>query len=56
MGLTTGITAGLTPVAKLIIMAAMFAGRIGPLTILLALTTRLRPADYSYPTEHVIIG
>lgn len=56
VGLTTGITPGLTPVAKLIIMAAMFAGRIGPLTILLALTTRLRPADYSYPTEHVIIG
>jgi len=56
VGLTTGITPGLTPLAKMIIMAAMFAGRIGPLTILLALTTRLRPADYSYPTEHVIIG
>ncbi len=53
---TTGITPGLTPGAKLIIMAAMFAGRVGPLTILLALTTRLRPADYRYPTEHVIIG
>ncbi len=56
VGLTTGITPGLTPVAKFIIMAAMFAGRVGPLTILLALTTRLRPADYSYPTEHVLIG
>ncbi len=56
VGLSTGITAGLTPGAKFIIMAAMFAGRVGPLTILLALTRRLRPVDYSYPTEHVIIG
>jgi Trk-type K+ transport system membrane component len=56
VGLTTGITASLTPGAKLIIMAAMFAGRIGPLTMLMALTTQLRPVDYSYPTEHVIIG
>jgi len=56
VGLTTGITAGLTPSAKLLIMVAMFAGRVGPLTILLALTTRLRTTDYSYPTEHVIIG
>ena len=56
VGLTTGITPGLTPAAKFIIMAAMFAGRIGPLTLLLALTTRLSPAEYRYPTEHVIIG
>lgn len=56
VGLTTGITPGLTPVAKFIIMTAMFAGRVGPLTLLLALTTRLSPAEYRYPTEHVIIG
>jgi len=34
----------------------MFIGRLGPLTLLLALTLRLRPARYEYPSEEVILG
>ncbi|MGE4487917.1 MAG: TrkH family potassium uptake protein [Kiritimatiellales bacterium] len=37
VGLSTGITAALTPVGKLIIIALMFLGRLGPLTFGMAL-------------------
>ncbi|MHC4259392.1 MAG: TrkH family potassium uptake protein [Planctomycetota bacterium] len=56
VGLTTGITRFLTPVGKLIIIAAMLIGRLGPLTLLAALTFNLRPARYNYPEEAVIVG
>lgn len=56
VGLSTGITGHLTQPAKYVVIAGMFAGRIGPLTLLFALTTRLRRVEYSYPSEGVIIG
>jgi trk system potassium uptake protein TrkH len=37
VGLSTGITAGLTPLGKLIITALMFVGRLGPLAFGMAL-------------------
>jgi len=55
-GLSTGITADLTPAGRLVIMFAMFAGRLGPLTLLLALGGGRDPARYTYPTETVGIG
>ncbi len=42
VGLSTGITADLSAPGKLVVIALMFAGRCGPLTIGLAM---LRPAD-----------
>ncbi|MHC4327035.1 MAG: TrkH family potassium uptake protein [Planctomycetota bacterium] len=56
VGLTTGITHFLTTTGKLIIIAAMLIGRLGPLTLLAALTFNLRPARYNYPDEAVIVG
>lgn len=56
VGLTTGITPDLTPAGKLIIIAAMLVGRLGPLTLLAALTFNLRPARYNYPDEAIIVG
>ncbi|MCE5277456.1 MAG: potassium transporter TrkG [Planctomycetaceae bacterium] len=59
VGLTTGVSgpgAPLTEAGKGILIAAMFVGRVGLLTLLLALTSGLRHADYSYPEENVIIG
>ncbi len=55
-GLTTGITPDLTTVGKLIIIVAMLVGRLGPLTLLAALTFNLRPAKYNYPDEAIIVG
>jgi trk system potassium uptake protein TrkH len=56
VGLTTGITHGLTRVGKVLIIVAMFAGRIGPLTLLVALAGREDRARYAYPQERPIIG
>jgi len=56
VGLTTGITPSLTTAGRLIIIAVMLVGRLGPLTLLAALTFNLKPARYSYPEEAVIVG
>jgi len=56
VGLTTGITGSLTTAGKLIIITTMLIGRLGPLTLLAALTFNLKPARYSYPDESIIVG
>ncbi len=56
VGLTTGITPSLTTAGKLIIIVVMLVGRLGPLTLLAALTFNIRPARYSYPAEAIIVG
>ena len=56
VGLTTGITGSLTTMGKLIIITTMLIGRLGPLTLLAALTFNLKPAQYSYPDESLIVG
>jgi len=56
VGLTTGVTPHLNFMGKSVIIGAMFLGRIGPVTLLLALTTHLRHVRYAYPSEDVVIG
>ena len=56
VGLSTGVTGKLTTPAKFVIIGGMFIGRLGPLTLLVALFGRVRPARYSYPAEEVLIG
>ncbi len=56
VGLSRGITASLTNASKLVIIATMFLGRIGPLTIGLAIGHRTMEVPYSYPRERVLIG
>ena len=56
VGLSTGITSLLTSAGKLIIISMMLIGRLGPLTLLAALTFNLKPAKYNYPQEAVIVG
>jgi trk system potassium uptake protein TrkH len=59
VGLSTGVTGPLTTLTdagKLIIIAVMLIGRLGPLTLLAALTFNLKPARYNYPEEAVIVG
>ncbi|MHC4572398.1 MAG: TrkH family potassium uptake protein, partial [Planctomycetota bacterium] len=47
VGLSTGITPSLTTAGKLIIIAVMLIGRLGPLTLLAALTFNLKPVKYN---------
>ena len=56
VGLSTGLTPDLTAAGRIAIIAAMFAGRLGPLTVLIALAGRSGSARYSYPEEEVSIG
>ncbi|MFP4353987.1 MAG: TrkH family potassium uptake protein [Phycisphaerae bacterium] len=56
VGLSTGVTGQLNAAGKIIIIAAMFVGRLGPITMLVALTGRSRHVRYSYPNENLTIG
>jgi trk system potassium uptake protein TrkH len=44
VGLSTGITPDTTPAGRVILIVAMFFGRLGPLTLALALAARERHA------------
>ena len=55
-GLTTGLTLSLSPLNQLLIVAAMFVGRLGPLTLVLALASRSRPVAQRPAVETVRIG
>ena len=56
VGATTGITPDLTDPARIITTFAMFVGRLGPLTLVLALAARARPVPYRPAVEAVRIG
>ncbi len=57
---TVGLSADMTPdlsiPGKIIIMITMFIGRIGPLTLALAIGQRRESIKYEYPDEAVMIG
>lgn len=56
VGLSTGVTPILSPLGKVLIMITMFVGRLGPLTVALAVTLREQKALYRYPEEKVMVG
>ncbi len=56
VGLSLGITPFLSSAGKIIIIATMFIGRIGALTLLLALTTERKDSMVEVPKEGISIG
>jgi len=56
VGGSTGLTTELPDPARLIVIGAMFAGRLGPLTLVLALTARQRPTTHRPAVETLRIG
>jgi len=56
VGASTGITPELSDPARLITSFAMFVGRLGPLTLVLALAARAHPVSYRPAVESVRIG
>ncbi len=56
VGLSTGITATLTSTGKLWLIFTMFAGRVGPVTLALALALKHRKGNIQYPEGKMIIG
>lgn len=56
VGMSTGVTRELGTLARLIIMALMFCGRMGSLTFALMFTSRRKAAPVQYPTEKIMVG
>lgn len=56
VGLTRGITGELNGVGKLIVILAMYLGRIGPITLALAFNSNRKPDKIAYAEGKVIIG
>jgi trk system potassium uptake protein TrkH len=56
VGLSTGGTLLLDEIGKVIIMATMFAGRVGPLTLFLFLSDHSADSSWGYPEERVDVG
>ncbi|MBA4492724.1 TrkH family potassium uptake protein [Paenactinomyces guangxiensis] len=55
-GLSMGLTSELSLEGKILITITMFAGRLGPLTIAMALARSLKQPPYRYPEERPLIG
>ncbi len=56
VGLTVGATPGLDEIGKLIVMIAMFIGRIGPLTFFLLLRERSGVREPIRPDARIMLG
>lgn len=58
VGVTRGITSDLTDLGKVIVALTMFTGKVGPLTLLLAVAKRNKENDSKlrYPEDKVMIG
>ncbi len=56
VGLSTGITSELTLPGKLIVTLLMYIGRIGPMTMVLALASKSETQKISYPEARIMIG
>jgi trk system potassium uptake protein TrkH len=56
VGLSTGITADLPPVAQLTLIILMYVGRVGTITLATSLALGERRMAWRYPEEHPIVG
>jgi trk system potassium uptake protein TrkH len=56
VGLSTGVTGDLSEPARLVVVALMLIGRLGPLTAAVALLERPRAKRVAHPSEDVMIG
>ncbi|MCU6707486.1 TrkH family potassium uptake protein [Paenibacillus sp. J5C_2022] len=56
VGLSLGVTPHLSIAGKLIIIATMFIGRLGPLTLAYALARHKQENKIGYPEEKVLVG
>jgi trk system potassium uptake protein TrkH len=56
VGLSTGITASLSVGSKLVLCAAMFIGRVGPISLVFSVFQARGKVEYQYPAEDVVVG
>lgn len=56
LGLATDMTPYLSYAGKLLIIANMFIGRVGSLTLILALRAKTEKTEFQYPEERIMIS
>ena len=56
VGLSTGITAELSVVGKVVLIVAMFIGRVGTLTLAYLVGKKVVSRNYKYPKGHTMVG
>lgn len=56
VGLSTGVTTELSIGGKLVLIAAMWTGRLGPITVAYALQSRQKRERFRYPEASIRIG
>ena len=56
VGLSRGVTPNLSDAGKLVLMMTMFAGRVGPLSLAVALSRGKSNGALRYPEERVTVG
>jgi len=56
VGLSMGITASLSPISQLIIIAVMYIGRVGIILLIAALLGDPKPSIIQYPEENLLVG
>ncbi|WP_211754672.1 TrkH family potassium uptake protein [Nocardioides gansuensis] len=56
VGLSTGITPDLPPIAQLTLMALMYVGRVGTITVASALALKSRHRHFHLPEERPVVG
>ena len=56
-GLTTGVTQQLTSsVSKFVLIFSMYCGRVGPLTVIMAVMHKKKKTGIKYPEGKILIG
>ena len=56
VGISYGITPDLHPLSQIIIMLIMFCGRVGPMTLGIALSRKQGDPDVRYPEARIMVG
>lgn len=56
VGLSTGITASFSPLAKLVLVVIMYVGRVGVLLLMTAMLGDPKPTTVRYPEEELLVG
>jgi trk system potassium uptake protein TrkH len=56
VGLTTGITPKLTVISRILLIITMFIGRVGILTVAVALSKSYKPTTSKFIEEKIVIG
>lgn len=56
VGLSTGVTASLSVVSKVILIVTMYVGRVGILLLMAAIIGDPKPTTVHYPEENLLVG